>query len=332
MTTSVLDLSGFVYSGKSAVSDLLREVTGFFVPPSDVEFDLLRVPGGLVDLKNSVDDWSPSRSNAALHRFSRVATIAGRKLPLHRKFFENDLAYVARYPDYFPVLQQFLSNIVLLRWDTPWPYENIEDGLLQTFMRKVTGRFGFIKMRNFCLLDKDGFLKHAQEFTDRLVWSGVDRTQFQTVVIHNSLEAFDPARNMDLFKSVKSIVVDRDPRDIYATAQVITPGLRDRLNRYLNICAGHDIDMFIQRFNIYRSNVRENPNVLRIRYEDMVQDYDHTVRSILAFLDADPSRHVRRHQDFNPEVSRKNVGMWKEERFRKYWQDCELIGSSCNAS
>lgn len=332
MTMRVLDLSGFVYSGKSAVSDLLREVTGFFVPPSDVEFDLLRVPGGLVDLKNAIEDWSPSRSNAAFHRFVRIATIAGRALPLHRKFFENDLAYVARYPEYFLILEQFLSNIVLLRWKTPWPYQNIEDGHFQTFVRKITGRFGFIKLRDFCLLDKDGFLAHAQKFTDRLLWSGVDRDKFETVVVHNSLEAFDPARNMDLYLNAKAIVVDRDPCDIYATAQVIEPGLRDRLNRYLNICAGHDIEIFIKRFNIYRSNIRENPDVLRIRYEDMVHEYDNTVRSILEFLGVDPSRHVRRLQCFNPEVSRKNVGMWKEERFRKYWPDCELIGGSCNAS
>jgi hypothetical protein len=160
----------------------------------------------------------------------------------------------------------------------------------------------------------------------------VDPTRFQTVVVHNSLEAFDPARNLDLYGNAKAIVVDRDPRDIYATAQVIEPGQRDRLNRYLNICAGHDVDLFIRRFNIYRSNVRENPNVLRMSYEDVVQNYDRAVGSILEFLGVERSRHVRARQWFDPEVSRKNVGMWKHQRFRKYWRDFDLIGTGCSAS
>lgn len=332
MHNAILDLSGYVYSGKSAISDMLREVDGFSVPASEEEFDLLRVPGGLVDLKGAVLDWSPSRTNAAFHRFERVARIAGRVLPFHRKFFENSLAYQARYPDYFTVLEHFLSGIVLLRWNTPWPYENLTDNVFQTFVRKVTGKFGIIKLRDFCLLDKENFIKRAREFTNGLLWSGIDRAKFDTVVVHNSLEAFDPARNLDLYGNAKAIVVDRDPRDIYATAQVITPGLPDRLNRYLNICAGHDIDLFIKRFNIYRSNVRLHQDVLRIRYEDIVLDYERTTRQILDFLEVDVARHVRRRKSFNPDVSRKNVGMWKEERFRKYWQDCELIGSSCDAT
>ncbi len=326
----ILDLSGFVYSGKSAVSDILREVDGFCVPPSEQEFDLLRIPGGLVDLKHAALDWSPVRSDAAFHRFERVARVAGRVLPLHRKFFENNLAYQARYPDYFAVLERFLRDIVLLRWNTPWPYTMFTDNPWQIFLRKVSGRFGVIKLRDLCLIDAENFLQRAREFTNGLLWSAVDAARFHTVVVHNSLEAFDPARNLDLYGNAKCIVVDRDPRDIYATALVIAPGQPDRLNRYLNICAGHDVGLFIRRFNLHRSNVRESPDVLRLHFEDLVRDYDRSVQSIIGFLGVEPAAHVRRMQCFDPGKSGRNVGMWKQERFRKYWKDCELIGSKCN--
>ena len=46
----VVDLSGFSFSGKSALSDLLKEVDGIFVPPNDVEFDLIRISGGIISL------------------------------------------------------------------------------------------------------------------------------------------------------------------------------------------------------------------------------------------------------------------------------------------
>lgn len=327
----IVDLSGFVYSGKSAVSDILREVEGLSVPASEEEFDLLRIPGGLIDLKHAVLDWSPSRSNSAFHRFERVARIAGRSLPFHRKFFADGMGYEARYPGYFGALERFLRDIVLLRWDTPWPYDNVMDNPWQILLRKVAGRFGVIKLRDLCLIDAENFLQRAREFTNGVLWSGVDQSRFHTVVVHNSLEAFDPARNLDLYGNAKAIVVDRDPRDIYATALVIAPGQPDRLNRYLHICAGHDIDLFIKRFNLYRSSIRESPNVLRIRFEDVVLDSERSVQSILGFIGVETPLQVSRLRHFRPEASRKNVGMWKEERFRKHWKDFELIGGMCNA-
>lgn len=66
----IVDLSGFMFSGKSAASDILREFSGVFVPNYLVEFDLLRMPGGLIDLKNAVMDWSPVRTYGAVCRFS----------------------------------------------------------------------------------------------------------------------------------------------------------------------------------------------------------------------------------------------------------------------
>ena len=45
-----VDVSGVGNSGKSAASDILREFDRFWVPPFDFEFDLIRGPGGLLEL------------------------------------------------------------------------------------------------------------------------------------------------------------------------------------------------------------------------------------------------------------------------------------------
>ena len=91
-------------------------------------------------------------------------------------------------------------------------------------------------MLNFEKISKNDFLYHAQLFTDELLWSGINRENFQSLVVHNSLEPFDPGRNLDLYKNARSIVVNRDPRDIFAAAQFMYPGQKDYLNRYLKIC------------------------------------------------------------------------------------------------
>jgi hypothetical protein len=54
-----------------------------------------------------------------------------------------------------------------------------------------------------------------------------------------------------------------------------------------------------------------SPDILRIQYEDLVLNYDTTVGIILRFLGEDFSDHVEPRKYFDPAVSRKNVGLWR---------------------
>jgi hypothetical protein len=325
----IIDISGFVYSGKSSVSDILREVEGIYVPRVEEEFDLLRIPGGLIDLKNAVEDWSPTRVNAAYKKFASTAAAVGKSLPFYKKFFNDSWAYENRYPGYFEALDKFLKGIVDVNWLAPWPHENLNDRALKIFIRKIMWRFGFMTQREVALISKEHFLRNAQCFTEELLWSGIDCSRFQSLVVHNSLEPFNPARNLVLYKNAKSIVVSRDPRDIFAAAQFMYPGQKDFLNRYLRICGAHDVNIFIKRFKIYNSNVCLDKDVLRISYEDIVRKYDQSVDEIFSFLNIDPSRHLSRRASFNPDVSKKNIEIWKDFRYKKWWPDFIKIEESC---
>ena len=73
-----LDLSGYVLTGKSALTQVIREFEGFSVPDVEFEFGLFRMKDGLFDLEHSlVNDWSPLRSDAAIRRFIRLVKIVG---------------------------------------------------------------------------------------------------------------------------------------------------------------------------------------------------------------------------------------------------------------
>ena len=70
----VIDVSGIGHSGKTAVTDILREVRGFHVHDNSFEFDLLRLPDGILDLEKALcDNWSPIRSDFAIKRFKQLA-------------------------------------------------------------------------------------------------------------------------------------------------------------------------------------------------------------------------------------------------------------------
>ena len=58
-----VDIAGFGNSGKSIVSDYLKEFKNIYVPRKDFEFNLLRGPGGLIDMHYGlVENWTPNSS------------------------------------------------------------------------------------------------------------------------------------------------------------------------------------------------------------------------------------------------------------------------------
>lgn len=326
----IVDISGFVYSGKSSVSDILREVDGLIVPRSEEEFDLLRIPNGLIDLKNAVNDWSPIRTYSALLRFEKTAAHVGTRWGFPYKYYKTGLNYQDRYPLYFQYLQTFLNEITYHTWESPWPYNNFDDNALQTFKRKLFERFGFMQLRTYKLVNKATFLASAQKFVSNMLWSTYPNRQEETLITHNALEPFNPFQNSDLLLNCKCIVVDRDPRDIYATAQIIPPGQSDRLNRYRNMCAGHDVDSFIKRYLLYRSMVTENQNVLRLQFSDLILNYENSLQKIFQFLQINPAQHKRKLQSFNPEVSKVSLELYKRDQVKAFAEDFKKIERRLN--
>ena len=74
--------------------------------------------------------------------------------------------------------------------------------------------------------------------------------------------------------------------------------------------------------------IRENKegnenNILRLNFEDIVLNYNSSLKVIKDFLDID-TKHIKKYKYFNPRKSEKNIGLW-----RKYHnqEDMQLIYS-----
>ena len=50
------DLSGYMFSVKSSVIDLIREFKGYYVPNYRYEFPLIRIQNGIMDLEKALID------------------------------------------------------------------------------------------------------------------------------------------------------------------------------------------------------------------------------------------------------------------------------------
>ena len=307
-----------MFSGKSAVSDFIREHNGFYVPNYRVEFDLVRMPHGLLDLKHAlVDDWSWVRSDKAIRQFVELTSVLSRNPKnLYQKIFNFGFGYSAKYKNFIDNTDKFINNITNYRWAMPWPYELVSFGPLQIARLKIVGKI----MRTstwpticYHLSSGENFLIHAKNYLHNILVDDKISLSFHTVVTHNMLEPYNPSAGFCFFDNIKSIAVDRDIRDIYMTSVVHSDGLNDNVELYSKIIGSFDIDIFIKRQKILRENTNyeNHANILRMKYEDLVLNYDLQAGLIRNFLKISETDHNDKMKFFNPELSLKNVGLWK---------------------
>jgi hypothetical protein len=109
------------------------------------------------------------------------------------------------------------------------------------------------------------------------------------------------------FDDLHVIVVDRDPRDLYL----------DNLLNWHERWIPTDINKFITLYRKTREKLpyeKENPGILRIKFEDSIYKYDDFSKTINTFLSLRKSEHKCPKTIFNPDVSVKNTQLWKRQK------------------
>ena len=119
-----------------------------------------------------------------------------------------------------------------------------------------------------------------------------------------------------------SIIVDRDPRDIFASLissqNIFLPDFEkkahiDEIKK--KMIGFDDINKFITRIKIQKSNIinQDTSMVLRIRYEDFILDHDKISKKIKEHIGLNNLK-MNQNIVFNPDNSKKNIGIWKKYR------------------
>lgn len=301
-----VDLSGYAFTGKHAVIDLMREIDGYHVPHFQFEFALLRIQGGILDLEHALcHDWSPIRSDAAIRRFKRLVRRLGVSNSITRphSWFE---AVGWNYDDYYggrflELSNRYLERIVTASWSAPWPYALADCSDGELFTRKVKKKLHWPGAMDFQyhLARPADFVAATREYLEAVLSSNITAST-RAIVMHNAFEPYRPTRSLRFFERAKAIAVDRDPRDTYVQGLWYAPvatGVRE----------------FIARHRVQREATDYTPHrdVLRVRFEDLVLDYRRVVARILDHIDEPASHHVRAKQFFDPEKSRRNIGIWQ---------------------
>lgn len=309
-----IDLSGYAFTGKGAYNNLFAEFRGYHTHPYDFEFDIVRTQNGILDLYISlVQEWSPIRSCESIRNFKKLIKSYGGNKTFLDRLMTNGRHYDSAFKNFTKLSNQYIDNLVDSSWKGQWPFAFEKMPKFQIFIYKVLFNIGhktiFEDNIYLSVPKEDKFIELTREYLNDILSSNVS-SNVSTIVMNNVFESFTPLKSMKFFHQAKSIVIDRDPRDIYLS-------LLDHTNldgsKGFKVALGSDIQGFIQRFKLYRDRVdyKNNENILRVTFEDLVLKYDMTLETIFNFLDEDESIHINKKKYFDPEISKKGVGMWK---------------------
>jgi hypothetical protein len=318
-----VNISGLGNSGKSVISDYLSEFEGVFVPRKDFEFNLLRAPGGLMDLKYALkDNWSPIRSDDAIRRFKKLVLRLGTHVQISKpKKLLNAAGF--NYEHFFPgfdeLTRKFIDEVTTFKYAGVWPYLFYHSPSYQLIYDRVKGKInGKGVLSNIYFSDIPDIDKKVETLFYDILDLGLKGKSYHTVLTHNSFEIFGMRSNLDLLTNTKSIIVIRDPRDIYVNVVEGNKGNIPFFNKinpnYYNITAANEIDKYIKyqkKILSYLNNVKDN-RMLIIKFEDFVLNYSEVSLKINEFLNLDSQAHVRRMEYFNPEISKLNIGLFME--------------------
>jgi len=321
-----IDLTGVGNSGKSAVGQILSEIRGIWVPHHFFEFDFIRVRGGLLDLRHAFsEDWSPVRSHAAFQAFKELIYKMGSdpafwNLRGHMK--TGGTHYDRQFNgNFIQQSEKFLHSFLIGSFVAEWPFERLNDSAIKNLLLKVFQKVGLRKLarKEVLLLDGKEFDLRATEYLENL-FTEIVPENCHSVVLNNGFEAFNPTPALDMIKDSKQIVVLRDPRDIYVTglnAHNVDPidsylsySDNDGLNK--SFLASDGLDSFVTRLKLYFDNLpdQKEGRVLFINFEDLVLEYDRSIKLILDFLEMDQKDHISPRTYFDPENT--TLGFWKK--------------------
>lgn len=296
---SIINLTGFSFSGKSYLFDLITTNNDLKNFGKTFEFDLLRINNGLISLYNSLQDNNIVAYNNVYVTYDKYINNITKNSYVAQKLFAPGQMINKKIVNLKPSGTYLYESLADIKYNGEWPYYN--NSYLDNFLSKLP----FAK-RNFdyflCTKNSEEIVQIFQNYIS-LIFE--DDTYLLSNFIDTNILKYAK------FFNVPTLVVDRDPRDIYLSAKNFDGTLA-------NAVLGNNVYDFINRFKFQRQLVTEGPNILKLNFEDIAFDTENTFRLINDFLQVNLGcdRHVKPNDSFE---------LWHKKSNIHYLSDISII-------
>lgn len=314
----IIGACGFGSTGSSVITDYLSEFDNVQVLDK-VEFTWVTQPDGLIDLQYHL--FQPhSRTGdsiVALRRYKEMAE-------LKERYFCDTVGIDKEL--YWNSINTFLDDITQIQW--PWFiyknygfFERLRGKIFRSYVVKNEIKTGIrfkgypMRMVSYSMMPEnfyDAAQKHVKEL---LVGFGADFSK--DIILDQPFAGNNPAVAFPYFENAKAFVVDRDPRDLYCFSKT-------RLQGRNHFMPTETVEQFVVYYRTLRANqqyTEPNKDVLCLRFEDLVYEYDKTTKLVREFLGY--PENPRPKSIFNPELSKANTQVYK--RFPQFENDIKYI-------
>ena len=312
----IITTTGFYGTGSSAITDILSEYKNITCK-GDFEVRIAHDPYGISDLEYNIIE-NPNRHNSsnAIKKFIKL-----------KKRLANP-NFARQYENYFnnmftKITDEYIGNLYEFSYKGQWHYDLIERGDIFYFTSRLYNKIlrilkkfigicndvnhNFLPKNELAYLtisDEKIFLSSTIKFFDKL-FSQLNDSDDAIVMIDQLVPPSNIARYERYFSNISTIVVERDPRDIYLLEKIFWKG---------KVVPHYDVEIFCKWYEWTR-NQYESSNKgksIKIQFEDLIYNYNGTVKKIENYLDIDSTEHTMSFKKFDPKISIKNTQLWKQ--------------------
>lgn len=305
----IISVTGFGSTGASAYIDLIKEFENVQFFPGSMEFQILHEPDGILDLERSILNGCRTNMQVAISRFSKNDINRSVRLDIasHNKFRLLKKKYISQIANICWRGKSVYDPVDQRKWYDNRYFRLINRAIDHYLIKKDKyNSWPPETNRSISSITSEQFNEITRSFLKSLFEScGFDVSG--NILLEQLYNASMPFEGNHLLPSDSlSIVVDRDPRDVY----IITNYLFPYYNRFMP--HSRDVDTFIKYYkSIHRKkNSEQLKSVLYLNYEDIIYNYNKTISLLSNNLLGLKHKHKKKY--FKPECSINNTQLFKK--------------------
>ena len=318
---------GYGWSGSSAVIDLLKEYDVFYIP--NLEFRLIKERYGVMNLEAMLtNQWDPIETDIAIKDFLWLTKKLNERIS--RFYIHFGHCYSQSIGNHFlDVTDEYVKNFVKYKFKSTWHFFYSRLNVfcrIYYWLRRKLGLGEYMEDMYFtCPISKEAFEEITKKYIDS-IFEPMVKDINKTIVLDQGVSAHNPEVAFKYTNNAKVIVIDRDPRDVY----VDLVNCKELIGAEL--CKKDDANIFIEWYKALHSREKQidKKGVMFVNFEDIVLEYDKTVKKIEKYINVSAESHIKKRIFFNPADSKKNIGIWKTYKNQDVMKKIEReLGEYC---
>ena len=285
---------GTTYSGSQAAYDYLAGRGDLYDPLLGTEYILPQMPNGLMTLEAISDkSFHPGTADYVLYQFENSIS----KLSRSRKLWRYGENYSALIPSFKKQAYNFINEIsaAKLPLRLQWRRQMQSNIPLLYFLNKLKKFFFFKKSIAVSRLisSKENLITAAQNFHQQIFLSTSNNRR---VLLNQAGSGWNPIESTKYFLNRKIILILRDPRDQFSDIK--------------NYKDASSVTEYVHWYSEMRRRLKQinDQNILILQFENFVNQNDKIIEQICNYL----SLSINIHSNYEPNLSKKNIGIYKK--------------------